>query len=402
MKLQAGRRSFGPGDERVKLVARHGAAVVDRLVAAAAEPRAAVAGDGSIDRQSAGQGTGISAGGVNGRAWLPVQRTTETAVGSRPRYKPVPPSGTPQYVQKLRMKQTAGATQSADETQVALHGSAVPGRARVEIAAIGVGDACGRDAPAPSVTGGAGTASGGRVQGAARHGRAGSEGARQGARPAGTGTGVAQQTPCAQNPLRHSSSEVQVAGSLKPHRPTGLHGWPVTQSSFVAQIDLQTPRATSHANGAQMKPCAPHGWSSGRTSALSPSVRSDGASPFAGASLPATSAGPSALARSAGPSPVFGWSTGASAGGASPVSLASLVPRSWSASVDASVGVSTPASSGSRAASLTDGAPVGSPPASAERAATGERRQPAAVTAIAATAKAARRAARLPIAPRVH
>ena len=116
---------------------------------------------------------------------------------------------------------------------------------------------------------------------------------------------VAQQTPCAQKPLRHSSLEEQVAGSLKPQRPMVLlHGWPVAQSSFVAQIDLHTPRATSQANGAQMKPCGPHGWSSGRTSELSASMRSDGASPLVGASLRPTSTGASALGASSGASAV--------------------------------------------------------------------------------------------------
>ena len=380
MKLQAGRRSFGPGDQRVKLVARHGAAVVDRLVAAAAEPRAAVAGD-RLHRPPVG--------GAGHRDDQPGERTAAHGFRCKDHGKHggfPPPSQARAAVEKaaVRAEIAHDADRGGSAGRVAgacgVARDAVRVVAQVEIAAVGVGDARRgthpprplQVAPAPQVADGSRAPRGTVVQVPKEPGRAHD---RQGPAQA-----VAQQTPCAQNPLRHSSLELQAAGCLKPHRPA-LQGWPVTQSSFVAQVDLHTPRATSHANGVQMKPCAPHGWSSGRTSERSASVRSDGASPFGGASLPATSAGPSALARSAGPSPVFGWSTGASAGGASPVSLAS---------------------SGSRAASLTDGAPVGSPPASAEWAATGERRQPAAATAIAATAKAARRAARLPIAPSVH
>ena len=55
---------------------------------------------------------------------------------------------------------------------------------------------------------------------------------------------VLQQTPCAQNPLLHSSFEVHVAPKLPPQVPL-RQGRPLAQSSSVAQTDLQMPRATS-------------------------------------------------------------------------------------------------------------------------------------------------------------
>ena len=69
---------------------------------------------------------------------------------------------------------------------------------------------------------------------------------------------VLQQTPWAQNPLLHSLLAVQMRARDAPHVPLRQRT-PPAQSSSLAQVVLQRPRATSQANGAQLTPSGPHG-----------------------------------------------------------------------------------------------------------------------------------------------
>ena len=61
---------------------------------------------------------------------------------------------------------------------------------------------------------------------------------------------VLQQTPWAQNPLLQSLLTVQGVLVMPPHVPLRQR-MPAKQSSLLAQVVLQIPRATSQANGAQ-------------------------------------------------------------------------------------------------------------------------------------------------------
>ena len=69
---------------------------------------------------------------------------------------------------------------------------------------------------------------------------------------------VWQQTPWAQKPLLHSSFDAQAVSSPRLQVPR-VQGRRAKQSSAVAQVVLQRPRATSQANGWQLKPDGPHG-----------------------------------------------------------------------------------------------------------------------------------------------